>query len=155
MNMCISQTASGICLPDCSKSAINPKNNKDVTIFWHDVIVKFCWRCFIFFVKFSYWSKFHVNIITGSGVTTFFFYKGLTRNPEVWNISVWVLPNIWKLGEVKDTKFGTNVDDDHRIPHTQHTHLTRLWTRRPVQRLSIQSSGLRFRLMMSYKVVIG
>ena len=25
-------------------------------------------------------SKFHVNIITGSGVMTIFFYKGLARN---------------------------------------------------------------------------
>ena len=33
-------------------------------------------------VKFSYWSKFHVSVITGSGVITIFFYKGLTRNPE-------------------------------------------------------------------------
>ena len=31
--------------------------------------------------KFSYWSKFHDNII-GSGVMTSFIYKGLTRNPE-------------------------------------------------------------------------
>ena len=34
-------------------------------------------------VKFSYWSKFHVSVITGSGVITIFFYKGLTRNPEL------------------------------------------------------------------------
>ena len=30
------------------------KNGNDVTIFWHDIIVKFFWRCFIFFVNFSY-----------------------------------------------------------------------------------------------------
>ena len=36
-------------------------------------------------VKFSYWSKFHVNIIIGSGVMTIFFYKGLTGNPETGN----------------------------------------------------------------------
>ena len=42
--------------------------------------------------------KFH--IITGSGVITIFFYKGLTRNPEIGNTPVWVLPNICrpKLG---------------------------------------------------------
>ena len=34
---------------------------------------------------FSYRSKFHVNIITGSGVMIIFFYKGLTRNPEIRN----------------------------------------------------------------------
>ena len=42
---------------------------------------------------------------------TIFFYKGLTRNPEIGNTSVWVLPNIWRLGWVMDTKFGTNVSN--------------------------------------------
>ena len=66
-------------------------------------------RYFVSLVKFSYWSKFHVNIITGSGIMTVFFYKGLTRNPEIGNTLVWVLPNIVRLGQVRDTKFGTNV----------------------------------------------
>ena len=68
-------------------------------------------RCFVSLVKFSYWSKFHVNIIAGSGVMTVFFYKRLTRNPEIENTPVWVLPSIWRLGWVKDTKFGTNVSN--------------------------------------------
>ena len=67
--------------------------------------------CF-FFVNFSYWFKFHVNIITGSGVMAIFLYKGLARNPETWNTLVWVLPNIWRLGQVRDTKFGTNVSNE-------------------------------------------
>ena len=102
---------SGIRPPDCSKLAKNPKNDNDVTIFRHDVNVKFFWRCFVSLVKFSYWSKFHVNIITGSEIMTIFFYKGLTRNPEIGNTPVWVLPNIWRLGQVMDTKFGTNVSN--------------------------------------------
>ena len=64
------------------------------------------WRCFVSFVKFSYWSKFQVNIITGSGVITIFFYKGLTRNLGIGNALVGVLPNIWR---VRSTKFGTNA----------------------------------------------
>ena len=83
---------SGIRPPDCSKLAKNPKNDNDVTIFRHDVNVKFFWRCFVSLVKFSYWSKFHVNIITGSEIITIFFYKRLTRNPEIGNTPVWVLP---------------------------------------------------------------
>ena len=43
----------------------------------------FCCCYFVALVKFSYWSKFHVNIITGSGVMTISFYKGLTRNSEI------------------------------------------------------------------------
>ena len=36
-------------------------------------------------VKFSYWSKFHVNIITDSGAMTIFIYKELSRNLEIGN----------------------------------------------------------------------
>ena len=96
---------------DCSKMARNPKKDKDVGIFRHDVNVKRFWRGFVFFVKFSYWSKFHINIIAGSGIMTIFFYKGLTRNPEIGNTPVWVLSNIWRLGQVVGTKFSTNVSN--------------------------------------------
>ena len=70
------------------------------------------WCCFVSFVKFSYWSNFHVNIISSLLLElwkTISFYKGLTRNPEIGNIAGWVFPNIWRLGRVKNTKFGTNV----------------------------------------------
>ena len=36
-------------------------------------IFKFSWCRHIFLAKFSYWSKFHVNIITGSRAMTIFF----------------------------------------------------------------------------------
>ena len=77
---------------------------------WH-VTVKFIWRFYVFLVKSSYWSKFHVNIITGSGVMIIFIYKGFTRNPDIGNTRVWVLPNIRRLGQFRDTKFGTNVSN--------------------------------------------
>ena len=63
--------------------------------------------CLVSLVKFSYWSKFHVNIITVSRVMTIFFYKGLTTNTPVW-----VLHNIWRLRQLKDTKFDTNVSNE-------------------------------------------
>ena len=34
-------------------------------------------------VEFSYWYKFNISIIIGFGIMTIFFYKGLTRNPEI------------------------------------------------------------------------
>ena len=71
----------------------------------------FIWRCRVPLIKFSYWSKFHVNTITGSGVMTIFDCNGLTRNPEIGNITVRVFPNIWRLGQVSDTKFGMNVSN--------------------------------------------
>ena len=57
-------------------------------------------------------NKFHVNIINGSGVMTVSFYKGLIRNLEIGDTPVWVLPNIWSLGRVKDTKFGANMPNE-------------------------------------------
>ena len=97
--------------PNCSRLAINRKNDNNVTIFWHDVIVKIFWCCFVTLIKFSYWSKFHVNTITGSGVMTIFLYKELTKNPEIGINPVWVLLNIWRLGQVGDTKFDMNVSN--------------------------------------------
>ena len=61
---------------------------------------------------FSYWSKFHVNIITGSRVATIFLDKELGRNLEIENTSIWVLANIWRLGWFTDTKFGWKVSNE-------------------------------------------
>ena len=72
----------------------------------------FFWRCFVSLINFSYWSKFHVSIITGSGVMTILFYKRFTRNLEIRNTPVWVLFNIWRLGQVRDTKFGINISNE-------------------------------------------
>ena len=102
----------------------------DVGIFWQkehlhskkycesfvrDFLVLFSVFCFLtlFFslVKFSYWSKFNFNIITGSGVLTIFFYKGLTRNLEIGNTLVRVFPISGDWG-VWDTKFATNVSNE-------------------------------------------
>ena len=96
----ITDHASGIRLPDSSKLTIYRKNDSDVTT----------WRCRVSLVNFSYWSKFH-----GSRVVTVFVYKGLTRNPENRNTSIWVLPNIWLFEGIRDTKFGTNVSSENLL----------------------------------------
>ena len=56
---------------------------------WNHRQFEFFLCCRVSLVKFSYWSKIHVNIITGSRVMTIFLYKGLTRNPETGNIPFW------------------------------------------------------------------
>ena len=38
----------------------------------------------------------------------------MTRNPEIRNTPVWVLPNIWRLRRVKNTKFDTNLTDNQQ-----------------------------------------
>ena len=55
---------------------------------------KFLESFFVSLVKFNYWSKFHVNIITGFEIMTIFFYKGLTRNPEIRNVVSGDLDNL-------------------------------------------------------------
>ena len=50
--------------------------------------VKCFWRFCVSLFNFSYWPKFHVRIITGSGVMAIFVYKGLTKNPEIGNATV-------------------------------------------------------------------
>ena len=42
---------------------------------------------------------------------TIFFYKGLTRNPEIGNTPVWVFPKIWRLVSVRNTKFNNNISN--------------------------------------------
>ena len=66
----------------------------------HKVIVNFFWRFYVSLAKFSYWSQSHVSIVTVSGVMTISFYKGFTRNLEIGNTPVWVLPNIWRQGNM-------------------------------------------------------
>ena len=101
---------SGIWLSYCSKLVVNWKiamMSQFLTRRHHQL---FCCR-FFSLVKFSCWSKFHVNIITGSGVMTISFYKGLTRNLEIGNTPAWVLPNIWRLRRVRRTQFCTNISN--------------------------------------------
>ena len=68
--------ASRIRILDCPKLAINWKNGNDVMLFRSEAIFKCFWCYFVSLVKFSCWSQFHVNIITGSRVMTISFYKG-------------------------------------------------------------------------------
>ena len=43
---------------------------------------------------------------------TIFCHKGSTRNPEIGINPAYVLPNIWRLGQVRNTKFGAIVSND-------------------------------------------
>ena len=76
------------------------------------LIIKCFWGCCAFLAKFSYWSKFHVNNITGSRAMKICLCKGLSRNPEIRNTPVWVFLNIWGLGLVRDITLDTNVSNE-------------------------------------------
>ena len=87
----------------------NQKNDNDAIICRHDVIVKFFWRRF-FFLSILVTGPSFMSI--SSLVLNFWlFYKGLIRNLEFGNTSVWVLPNIWRLGRVGDTKVCTIISN--------------------------------------------
>ena len=123
---------SGIRLPDGSELAISQKNDSEVTICWNDIIIKFFCCCFVSLVKFSYCSKFHINIIAGSGVMKF------------GNTPVWVLPNIWRLGWVRDTKFGKDVFNEMllNVAKCQGYSLYCFWVIKGRFRLIIQVNNL-------------
>ena len=65
------------------------------------------WPYFVSLVKFSFSSKFHVNIITGPGVTTIFFYKEYPRLSfakylqagESYGYQIWHKCLQWKVTE--------------------------------------------------------
>ena len=103
--------ASRIRLPECSKLAIDGKNDNDIKICRHDFIANPFWSRFVSLVKFSYWLKLHVSIIAVFRVIRIFFSKQLTRNLEIGNTPVWVWLNIWRLGQATNTRFGTNVSN--------------------------------------------
>ena len=88
-NLSFTDYASRIRCPDCSKLARNWQKYNGVTICQLDAIINF-FMIFVSLPKFSYWSKIPVNMSTGSGVITIFFYKGLTRKPEIRNTPFYV-----------------------------------------------------------------
>ena len=102
----------GIRVPDCCKFNINQNMARTSQFARMASSSIFFWVCFVSLVKFSYWSKFHINITTGSRVMTNYLFKGLLRNPEIGNTAVWISPNVWRLGQARDTKFGTHVPNE-------------------------------------------
>ena len=85
--------ATGIHLPDGCEMALNRKKDNGVTIYQNDVIVNFlifpCFSCLVYLLVLVscqypdwFWSYDH------------FLLKGLTRNPEIGNTLVWLLPSI-------------------------------------------------------------
>ena len=102
-----------------------------MAINWENDISNFLPCFFVSLVKLTYWYKFHVNATFGSSeVMTIFFYKGFTRNPEIENTAVWVLPNIWRLGELRDTKFGINVSNEN-LPRWFHKSIFKIFRQMP------------------------
>ena len=77
----------------------------------------------------------------------------LTRNLEIENTLVLVLPNTWTLESVKDTKFGTTVSNKILLNavKTQGYSFYRFWviTRKPRVRGEVGGGGGRFKIIPS------
>ena len=99
-NVSITNHESEIWLLNFSGLAINQKTDNNVTICQYSIIAEIFWHWRVSLVKFSYCSRFHVDIIIGSGVMTIFAYKGLTRNLKIGSTPVWILPNVWRQGQL-------------------------------------------------------
>ena len=90
-------------LLDC-KLTINREKN-GITICWHEVTVKFFNNDVFLLLLVQVSCQYHDWFWAGS----IFVYNKSTRNLEIENAPIWVLPNIWRLGEVRDAKFSKNV----------------------------------------------
>ena len=112
-NVSFTDYSSSIRLPDCSKLAINRKSDKHVTICRHDVIVDFFWRI-LFLLSILVTDPSFMSISSQVLKLWQFTFKRAWPDIQKSEIppSVWVLSNIWRLGQVRDTKFGTDVSNE-------------------------------------------
>ena len=102
---------SRIRLPDCSKLTTNLKNTNDAIICRHNFIINFF--DVVLFVLSGLVSG-PSFMLTSSLVLEFWqvlAIKVLTKNPDIENIPVWDLSNIWRQGQFRDTKFSMNASN--------------------------------------------
>ena len=93
------------------------KNDNDIIICWHEVIVRYYVLSYFFLIKFGYWSMFHVNIITSSVAETIFVYKGFDQKTRNWKYPYRSFRQCLETGESSVTKFGMNVWN-WKLPNT-------------------------------------
>ena len=110
-NISFADYGSGIRLLVCSKLTVNWKKDNDVTISWHDVIVEFFWRYFVSLVKFNGRSFMSISSLVLE-LWQFTFIRDWPEIPEIGNTPVLLLPDIWRLGRVRDTKFTGNISNE-------------------------------------------
>ena len=108
-NISFTDSALSLWLPDCSKLAgkLEKWRWRHNFLKWchHKVSLTLCCLCCQFQVLVQISCQYHYWLWSYDS----FFYKELTRNPEIGNTPAWVLLNIWSLGPVWDIKFDTIV----------------------------------------------
>ena len=98
-NVRITDHLSKIWLPDCSKLVINWKDVADI------MSLSFFWRFLFYLSSLVTVPSFMSISLLVLELWLFLFIKGLTRNPGIGNMLVWVFSNIWRLERVRDIKF--------------------------------------------------
>ena len=102
---------SRIRLPDCSKLTTNLKNTNDAIICRNNFIINFFDVALFVLSGLVSGPSF---MLTSSLVLEFWqvlAIKVLTKNPDIENIPVWDLSNIWRQGQFRDTKFSMNASN--------------------------------------------
>ena len=109
-NATFTDCASGIWLLDCSKLAINWKNDNDVTICRHDTIVKF-FDVAVFLLSSLITGPHFMSIsLLNLKLRQFLSIRGIwpaIRKLEIPASEFW--PTSWDWDKLWNTKFGTNV----------------------------------------------
>ena len=120
--------ASEIWLLVCSKLAINEKNDDEVVICWHKVILNF-FDVVVFLLSSLVIDPSFMSISSLLLELWSFFYKEFGQKSRNRNTPVWVLFNIWRLGGVKDVKFSMNVSIEKLLNAEKITglHFYRFW----------------------------
>ena len=92
-----------------SKLTINLKNYNDIIIWRHEAIFKF-FKVVVFLLSslVSDASFMSVSLLVLE-LWQFLFIRDLAKKPQIKNTPVWILCNIWRLGWVRDIKFGMSV----------------------------------------------
>ena len=91
-----------------------------------NTIFHILWRCRVFLVKLVTGPSFKLISLLVLQLWQFPFIRGLARNLQIRSYLIWVLSNIWKLGPVRDIKFGVNVSNKKLLNavNARHTAFT-------------------------------
>ena len=114
---------------------------------------QYFWRCLVSPFKLSYWYMFHVNSITGCGVMTIFFYKRLTRNPDIKfssSVSNEIFMNAAKCQDYSFYNFWVGKTNVRRVGggrggyETMKSYILifKIWTKRGVMKKLLRNRGL-------------
>ena len=94
-----------------SETGENGKIQYNVIFSHHGGIVDFFNRYYICLIKLSVWSRSHINMTFPFSIVNLFYVTDLTRNPEFFWNTVFILVNIWGLCRLSKNNFVDCVEN--------------------------------------------